>query len=77
MIAIISVHPNTFSIQVLPQFVIALYTNNGCINGGWILISVSPSGLIRVNPHSIVVKFACAVIKNWNVIGIGAFKLTL
>ena len=69
--------PKTLSIQVLPQFVIPLYTNMGCINGGCTLINVSPSGLIKVNPHSIVVKEAWALIKNCKLIDLGALKLTV
>ena len=51
-------HPKVFSSQVLPQLVITVYGNKGCINGGCTLIRVSPSGFINVNPHSIVVKLA-------------------
>ena len=46
------------------QFVIKGYMRFGVIKGGIILIKVSPSGLIIVNPHSIVVNCAKASILN-------------
>ena len=45
--------------QLLPQYVKPSYNLNGTTKGGLTLIAVSPSGPIKVKPHSNAVFCAC------------------